>query len=982
MASARSHPGAFADLPIAVSQTAGYVAGKVWNKGKFVKSLSDVLARRMGIEDLGPTERQQLVEAFDSAFYMSENPELADSGIDPFVHYMTDGWQQCRNPSANFNTLDYLLENRDVLQSGSNPFACAVLGKKVALKHSHRIDAASPALRPTASTMPAHLADVGTSAGKALTPESPADVDWETIPKASAMPSGCEKLSTADIRLLREKFDSAYYLQHNLDVVRAGVDPFQHYMSVGWRELRDPSRNFSTKFYLSYYPDIEKSGMNPFIHWVLHGIKEKRASISFRQRLEFKHHEPMVSAIVPNFNHSEFLVQRLESILNQTYPHISITILDDCSTDDSRELIESYVDRYPGIIRAIYNDENSGGVFRQWRKGVLETDGDLVWICESDDFCEPDFVDRLVPHFRDESVQIAFGRVTETNAAGEPNSSLDEFRERAEPGIWNGALVRPAAAWFAGAFGVRNVVVNVGGCIWRRAHIPDTAWDEAASYSVVGDWYLYIQIAAGGQIAWEPEAVSYFRRHKDSTSGNSWTSPKFYKELERLMLALRSTWEIPAETVRRFHENIAYQYDEFEVHKEYGPIEKHCSLTKLLAAKRTRPHILIAMYGFIPGGGENFPIFLANGLVGLGWTVSMLILETSEVNMHMRRALNPAVSVYESSWLPEYGAERFLHDAGISLVHSHTAGVEFHFFYMWRIQTDVRFLVTLHGSYEASGFSSEQLNAISSPVDHFVYTADKNLLPLEGLGIADERFTKMANAMPIDPEPFPKTRAEMGIAEDAIVFTLVARGIKRKGWRAAIEAFVELRDRHPSRPMHLCLVGEGEEPDRHEKKYGRDPDISFLGYQSRISGLYRMTDVAVVPTRFSGESYPLCIIQALQTGTPVIGSDVGEIRRMLVREDGLAGGLVIDAVRDTREFIGKLANAMEKMLDPELRSELAKGAAELGHVYDMDTLVKKYGKIYHDLLERSHQHGTELDDRSDVENGESDTLSVRVLSRA
>ena len=894
----------------------------------------DELARRLDLGELSFSERQLLTAAFDSDFYLEQYPELRGGGVSPFVHYMTIGWRECRDPSPQFRTLDYLLSHRDALRSGTNPFIRWVLGDRT----------------PEQSHQPS-LVDIQQQTQLSPTTQLPlAENDWALVPDASVLPVGCESLSHADIARIREAFDTAYYLQHNPDVLLAAVDPFQHYMSFGWKELRDPSPTFCTNFYLSYYPDIKESGANPLIHWVLHGIKENRAGMSFRQKLALRNFNKMVSAIVPNYNHSKYLSQRLESILNQSYDHISITILDDCSTDNSREIIDHYVEKYPGRIRAVYNDKNSGGVFRQWRKGVLETEGDLIWLCESDDFCEPDFVEKLVPYFSDDSVQMAFGRILETDAEGRPNLELDEYREFSEPGIWGRPLVRPAAAWFSGAFGVRNVIANVGGCIWRRAPISDSVWDEAGTYRVVGDWYLYVQIASGGQIAWDPEAVSYFRRHGANTSSSSFRTPNFYRELERLMLALRTEWDIPTQTVRRFHQKIVEQYEWFGLEPEHGPLEKHCRLDKLLAARRKRPHVLIAMYGFIPGGGENFPIFLANGLVEAGWKVSMLIFETSEVNMHMRRSLNPAVSVYDASWIVEYGADRFLRDGQISLIHSHTVGAEIHFFYFWRIDTDVRFLVTLHGSYEASALSAEILETITSQVDHFIYTADKNLLPLVDLGISDSRFTKLANAMPIDPEPFPKTRSEQGIPEDAIVFTLVARGIKRKGWRAAIEAFIKCRNRHPNQPMHLCLVGEGEEPDRHKRKYGADPDISFLGYQARINGLYRVTDVAVVPTRFSGESYPLCIIQALQVGTPVIGSDVGEIRSMLVRSDGVEGGLIIDAQRDTKRFIADLAAAMERMLDESLRRRLAEGAQELGHDYDMERLVQTYGDLYNQVL--------------------------------
>ena len=52
----------------------------------------------------------------------------------------------------------------------------------------------------------------------------------------------------------------------------------------------------------------------------------------------------MVSVIVPNYNHASYLVERIESILNQTYQDFELILLDDCSTDDSREVLLKYKD--------------------------------------------------------------------------------------------------------------------------------------------------------------------------------------------------------------------------------------------------------------------------------------------------------------------------------------------------------------------------------------------------------------------------------------------------------------------------------------------------------------------------------------------------------------------------------------------------------------------------------------------------------------
>jgi glycosyltransferase involved in cell wall biosynthesis len=898
-----------------------------------------------GWSELSLEQRKVVTASFDAEYYIASNSDLNLTKDNAFRHYIAKGWRQGRNPNGHFRTLEYYLAHYSLLGSRFHPFFHHILGEGLPMGDARAgtssTSSGATKTYPELPKLPELSVPVSTNPATAHVAKiTPLSVD-----------QAFREVSEQDIARLREEFDAKYYLAENADVRILGVDPFVHYMTLGWLERRNPSPNFSTKFYLDLYADIANSGMNPFVHWALYGKTELRASVSFRQKVAQRHYTPKVSAIVPNYNHGRFLAQRLDSILAQTYPNISITVLDDCSSDHSRDVIDEYVERYPDRITKMYNTTNSGGVFNQWRKGVESADGALVWICESDDFCEPDFVEKLVPHFADDSVQMAFGRILETDIEGSPNLWLDTYREHAEPGIWATSLVRPAADWFAHGFGVNNLIANVGGCLFRRSPIPVSVWQQAATYRVVGDWYLYLQIAGGGQIAWEPEAVSYFRRHGSNTSSSSFNGTGFYAELERVMIEMRKVWPIPDSTVIRFHNNIVEQYRHFKVEDTHGSLDRHCNLEKMLAVKPRPRHVLLSMYGFIPGGGENFPIQLANSLVDAGWIVSMLIFVSSEVNEHMRAALNPAVSVYDSAWVTEYGCDRFIREAGISLIHSHTVGAEMHFFHLWNLDPEIPYVVTLHGSYEASDISPEMMRQISTSVDHFVYTADKNLLPLEGQGFAPDRFTKMANAMPIDPLPFPKTRAEMGISEEAIVFTLVARGIQRKGWRTAIEAFRQIRKTHPNRPMHLCLVGEGDEPDRHRKKYGSDPDISFLGYQSRIHGLYRISDVAIVPTRFAGESYPLCIIQALQVGTPVVSTDVGEIRKMLQNEAGVRGGIITAAMRDTDTFIATFTKAMESILDDRLRETLAKGALELGKKYDMAPLVEIYGGLYQRVID-------------------------------
>ena len=71
-------------------------------------------------------------------------------------------------------------------------------------------------------------------------------------------------------------FDPGYYLDQNPDVKAAGVDPYTHYTTYGWKEGRDPNAEFSTKDYLDANPDVAKAGINPLTHFETFGWKEGR----------------------------------------------------------------------------------------------------------------------------------------------------------------------------------------------------------------------------------------------------------------------------------------------------------------------------------------------------------------------------------------------------------------------------------------------------------------------------------------------------------------------------------------------------------------------------------------------------------------------------------------------------------------------------------------------------------------------------------
>jgi len=696
-------------------------------------------------------------------------------------------------------------------------------------------------------------------------------------------------------------------------------------------EKRDPmllSRKVD-QFCLDYYEKITSNKI----------IAASRSSVS-------AHAGMRVTAIVPNFNHARYLPQRLDSILAQTYPLVDILVLDDCSGDDSRSVIDSYVKRFPERIRAVYNTENSGNVFRQWQKGHSLAKGDLVWICESDDFCEQTFIERTINAFRDPSVMMAFGRIQFANSQGEYFAGLDHYREDSEPGIWEVRVTRPAAEWFRGGFGVKNVIANVGGSVWRRFEISDQVWEEARSYKIMGDWYLYSVIAGGGQIAYEPSAVSYFRIHESNTSGSSAQSkPEYYKEYARLMTSLKKRWDIPDGTLTRFIDvcrsvsrGAGLQAEEFKKLLNYGTLSM---------VPREHIHVLVGILGFSFGGGEIFPIHLANALRRKGIMVSILQMHDADDHKDVRDMLDPGIPVYSANAVRDMGRNNFIKNAEISLVHSHVANVEG--FLLDRQGISAPFISTLHGSYEAMDVSTSKIARWSKKINKFAYTADRNLKPFASLQIGEDKFVKVKNAMPVDEIAFPKTRAQLGVAREAVVFSLVARGAEGKGWVEAVRAYRLLRERRPDVPMAMLMVGEGPATDEAKRLAATDTTVHFLGFVKEIYGLYRISDVALIPTRFPGESYPLCLIQALQVGVPCVSTDIGEIKAMS-QIDGQQAGIVIANDSDNDRFVTELSNAMEKILEKDVRNGFRKKAEVLGATYDIDVLAEEYIDHYRSVL--------------------------------
>lgn len=103
---------------------------------------------------------------------------------------------------------------------------------------------------------------------------------------------------------------------------------------------------------------------------------------------------PLVSVICISFNHAAYVREALDSVVGQTYPSVELVVVDDASTDNSREIITAWMAQHPGV-RFISMPEN-GGNCKAFNTAFRETTGQYVIDLSADDILMPGRVERGV----------------------------------------------------------------------------------------------------------------------------------------------------------------------------------------------------------------------------------------------------------------------------------------------------------------------------------------------------------------------------------------------------------------------------------------------------------------------------------------------------------------------------------------------------------------------------------------------------------
>jgi glycosyltransferase involved in cell wall biosynthesis len=227
-----------------------------------------------------------------------------------------------------------------------------------------------------------------------------------------------------------------------------------------------------------------------------------------------KAQSPKVSVLVPSYNHGRYIRERIDSILNQTYGHIELIVIDDCSDDDSHTVI-SDLQALHGF-RYLHNERNSGTPFAAWEHICKLATGDYIWVCESDDVAEPAFVETAVASLMAKPDAVMFySSSLIINEASQVIGHTDSyFHDIWKESRWDADFSADGLDELL-RFQLRGQIVpNMSSALFTADAFRAAFTPFLKRLRLTGDWLFVGNVLKQGGVVFAHQALSRFRKHE------------------------------------------------------------------------------------------------------------------------------------------------------------------------------------------------------------------------------------------------------------------------------------------------------------------------------------------------------------------------------------------------------------------------------------------------------------------------------------
>jgi alpha-1,3-rhamnosyltransferase len=228
--------------------------------------------------------------------------------------------------------------------------------------------------------------------------------------------------------------------------------------------------------------------------------------------------KPIVTVLIPSYNHALYIEQLLNSIVQQSYGYeqIELIVVDDCSTDNSVAIIQKMADKYH--FQLIINKENKG-ICANLNKGILLATGKYICISGSDDYWALDKLELQVKHLEaNPKAAVCSGNVIRVDGNGNDLAAEKQISAPARTYTFKEVFLRDFPFSTTCAMIRKSVLTELGG------------YDENLK---IEDYYMWLKIAAAGyELHFLKEILGYYRIHSTNTIHKSWI---IYTEMAKIL---------------------------------------------------------------------------------------------------------------------------------------------------------------------------------------------------------------------------------------------------------------------------------------------------------------------------------------------------------------------------------------------------------------------------------------------------------------
>lgn len=217
---------------------------------------------------------------------------------------------------------------------------------------------------------------------------------------------------------------------------------------------------------------------------------------------------PLVSVVIPTYNHAEFVGSAVQSALDQKYPKMEVIVVDDGSTDNTREVLKPYL----GDRRVSYLSQENRGPSSARNRGIAESKGEYLNFLDADDYFHPSKVAKQVEVLQsDPSVDLVYCDVALVDRNGR---TMGEYSVGASRKILEGDIFD---SLMLGGYYPPHVV------LLRRTVLEQVGvFDEELKGAE--DWDLWLRASAEGFRAhYIDEKLAYYRRYPGTISQHELT---------------------------------------------------------------------------------------------------------------------------------------------------------------------------------------------------------------------------------------------------------------------------------------------------------------------------------------------------------------------------------------------------------------------------------------------------------------------------